>query len=333
MALDKVKVIGKIGVADLVLVPIEENGTMVYKMYQVCTDIFDTDERVYEEIGYKAPHVKESFSMDSDITVDGHGIIVLDSMEPAVMQKYHSKAKGAVESRTIGNYMYDTVSNQELINNRNIRIGRSKHNGGTLSVYHTTKFVASRGEDGDYVHNFYHVTGHKKVLEPMFGNGIKATKTRPTLLAESKPILDVETQENETFYVNTHNMTIYEGLYGYLTDKNRKNDRYDMFKDSTNIASQDTRERIADLEFRLRAYRNTTSVSKHVLNRFEAAVEKLKANPTVANYYHAKLVQEIIEAQVAKGATKLSSAGDYLDKKIKVLAKKEAELTFGADGM
>ena len=148
MALDKVKKIGKIGVADLVLVPIEENGTTVYKMYQVCTDVFNTDELVYEEIGYKVPEVKHSFSADSDLTVDSNGMIILDSTEPAVMQKYHSKAKGAVESRTIGNFMYDTASNQVVVDNKNIRVGRSTHNGGTLAVYHTTKFVASRGAHG-----------------------------------------------------------------------------------------------------------------------------------------------------------------------------------------
>ena len=250
MALNRVKVIGKIGIADLVMVPVQENGKEVYRMYQVCTDVFDTDELVYEEIQYKVPQVKETFSADSDLTVDSNGMIILDSTEPAVMQKYHSKARGAVESRTSGNFMYDTASNQVVVNNKNIRVGRSTHNGGTLPVYHTTKFVASRGEDGDYVHNFYYVTGHKKVLEPMFGrNGLKATKTRPTLLAESKPIENMESSDKVTFYVNTHNMTIYEGLYGYLTDKNRKNDRYDMFKDNTNIESQDTRERIADLEY------------------------------------------------------------------------------------
>ena len=333
MALNRVKKIGKIGVADLVLIPVQENGQEVYKMYQICTDVYDTDELVYEEMGYKKPEVKESFRIDSDISVDSFGMIILDSTEPAVMQKYHSKAKGAVESRTVGNFMYDTASNQVLVNNKNIRIGRTSHNGANLPIYHTTKFVASRGEDGDYVHNFYYATGHKKVLEPMFGNGIKSTKTRPTLLAESKPIEDMESSDKVTYYVNTHNMTIYEGLYGYLTDKNRKNDRYDMFKDSTNIEGQDTRERIADLEFQIRALRNMSKASPHVINRFEAAVTKFKAQPTVANYYHCKLVQEIITAQNAKATARLASSTSFLDKKIKVLAKKEAELTFGAEGM
>ena len=162
MALNRVKVIGKMGVSDLVLVPVIENGIEVYKMYHIMTDGLNTDERIYEELKYKAPYVMESFSMDSDVTVDSNNILILDVIEPEVMKRQHSKVKGAVGSRTIGNYMYDTASNKVLINNRNTRIGRNRHNGGLLNVYHTSKFVASRGKDGEYVHNFYQVTGHKK---------------------------------------------------------------------------------------------------------------------------------------------------------------------------
>ena len=50
MALNRVKVIGKMGVSDLVLVPVIENGIEVYKMYHIMTDVLNTDERVYEEL-------------------------------------------------------------------------------------------------------------------------------------------------------------------------------------------------------------------------------------------------------------------------------------------
>lgn len=333
MALNRVKVIGQLKDVDVVLVPVQENGTEVYKMYQVYTKHFDTDELVYDEIQYKAPMTKESFSMDSDISVDSFGMVILDTeKDTSTMKKYRSTAKGAVESRTVGNFMYDTASNQVVINHKNIRVGRCTHNGATLPVYHTTKFLETKGDDGEYVHNFYLATGHQKVLEPMFGHGIKATKTRPTLLAESKVMTDPETHEDMTYYVNTHNMQVYAGIYSYLTDKNRKNDRYDMFRDTTSIAGQETNERIADLEFRLRGYRNTTSISAHVLNRLEAAIERLKKNPTVANYYHCKLVQEIITTQLARQSSS-DSLSKYLDKKVQVLARKEGELTFGGDGM